>query len=150
MTDIAQFLAFIKNLWPSHRCTEEMLRCVCRWDDWLSRLRMDYVQQAVRGHRRDNPDGTKPEWSDIFHRIAGKTREGGGGANSFEILLRNVRVAAKKHNHKGVDNWSDEDAWHEYCRANPHGVRANTRYWRACLEEVDAAVPQFLCEAGDD
>ena len=149
MSDITPFLAFIKTLWPSHRVTEEMLRCVCRWDEWLSQLRMEYVQQAIRGHRRDFPDGTKPEWMDIFRRIAGKTREGGGGANGFEVLLRNVRKSAANLGHKAVGTWSDEDAWHEYCRANPHGAKAEAFYWRGHLKEIGAPVPQFLSEALD-
>ena len=142
--NIAGFLEFIKSLWPSHRVTAEMLRVVCRWDDWLSGLRLDHVKQSVRGHRRDFPDGTKPEWNDVFRRIAGKGREDGSRANDFTILLRNVREAAVKDGHKGVQNWSDADAWLEYCRANQNWVVGATTCWRLYFQDMGEAVPEFL------
>ena len=142
--NINGFLEFIKALWPSHRVTAEMLRVVCRWDDWLSNLRLEHVQQSVRAHRRDFPDGTKPEWGDVFRRIAGKNRNAGGGMNDWQILMRNIREASAKEGHKGVDNWSDEDAWHEYCRANATTVKCAAYRWRTYHIEQEIEVPEFL------
>lgn len=130
-------------LWPRCRLTKPEFVAGA----WL-RLRgysVDVVQSALKRHRAQYLDIIRPAWNTLFRDLA-SDGGGGSGRNDLQILLGHVRRHAKEDGHKGVDDWTDGDAFREYLDANPVNRAGIVRGWRTYFADRGESPSDFLEE----
>ncbi|GAG40872.1 unnamed protein product, partial [marine sediment metagenome] len=123
------------------------------------------IGNALRRQRMDEPDATKPAWKPIYRGLAELGHK--DGKSPLTVLLTQVREAAKEYGVRGVDEWTDADAWHHHLRTQiqdyylPFAARTDAesaaawrkrtcedeyRIWRDALTEGGWDTPTYLAE----
>jgi len=155
----------IEDLYPSARMTDGYLRAVLKR---LGQYGVQSIVSALTRIRGGNLDATRPSFDAVAKHLAEHSSPEASGANEFEILLRNIRVASKNSGVKYVDQMTDADVYAGYVEAMAYKTprrkgdemtpdqeectdrhrqtirRNEADYWREYLQERKAGIPDFL------
>jgi len=99
------------ELWPTARTTKAQVQ-VSAWH----RLQQYTAQErdtALRRHRHDYPDASRPTWSLVFQSLV-STSHAARPSCEFQAFLDSWRRTGKKAGVKDVDGWTDADTWQHY------------------------------------
>jgi len=162
---IEQLRKAIAELYPSAVMTSGYLRAV--WAK-LHGYGVQSVIAALERIRASNLDATRPSFDAVAKYLAEHSSPEASGANEFEILLRNIRIASKNSGIKYVDQMTDADVYAGYVEAMAYKTprrkgdemtpdqeecterhrqtirRNEAAYWREYLQERKAGIPDFL------
>jgi len=120
------------ELWPTARTTKAQVQ-VSAWH----RLQPYTAQErdaALRKHRFDYPDASRPAWSLVFQSLAA-TSQARQEACPFQEFLNSWRRTARKAGAKGVEDWTNEDTWQHYLDSLTYPILFNTLTGKAKADD---------------
>jgi len=113
----------VMELWPTCRETKASVQ-VRAWH----RLQQYTAQErdtALRRHRFEYPDASRPTWSLVFQSLA-STSHAARPSCEFQAFLDSWRRTGRKAGVKGVDDWTDADTWQHYLDSLTYPILFNT------------------------
>lgn len=106
-TAFDDFVAAVTSLWPTYRTDVGPM-----WDTVLRRYSMTEIGQALRKHRAERPDDSKPIWKLIYADLTDGKQQ--SSKSDLQILLNQQRRILAEHKVKGATNWGDWEVFQSF------------------------------------
>lgn len=113
----AEVLKWVREMWSNARLTDADFHNAAWWK--LRNYPADTVKEALRKHKRQEPDLTRPRWKLVFPLLP--KRGGGGEKNPLELKLWQIRrhwAKGDRDSRYAAENWTDEEVWNDHVSEN--------------------------------